>query len=46
MRVCDSPAPRGRLLVSGVCLLWQKPVETDSVLPVLRRNERKFCHRI
>ena len=46
MRVCDSPAPRGQLLVLGVRLLWQKPAKTDSVLPVLRRNEREFCHRL
>ena len=46
MRVCDSPAPQGRLPGSGVRLLWQKPVKADSVLPILRRNEQKFGHRL
>ena len=46
MRVCDSPAPRGQLLGSGVRLLWQKPVKADNVLPVLWCNEQKFCHRL
>ena len=46
MRVCDSPASRGRLLVSGDRLLWQKSAEADSVLPVLRDNERKYCHHL
>ena len=46
MRVCDSPAPRGQLLVSGDRLLWQKSAKADSVLPVLQGNERKFCHRL
>ena len=46
MRVCNSPAPRGRLLASGVHLLWQKSAKADSFLPVLRRNEQKFCHRL
>ena len=46
MRVCDSPAPRGRLLVLGVRLLWQKPAKTDIILSILWRNEQKFCHRL
>ena len=27
-------------------LLWQKPAKADSVLPVLQRNEREFCHHL
>ena len=33
-------------LFSGDRLLWQKSAEADSVLPILRGNERKYCYRL